>query len=64
MNVAETVGFKPQVVRTAEDARDYLAMADFEILGDNWGGQPSLRFRCVKPANQSTKYIRSNKRES
>ncbi len=44
MNVAETVGFKPAGgVRTAEDARDYLAMAD-EILGDNWVDSRHYRF--------------------
>ena len=43
-NVADTVGFKPAGgVRTAEDARDYLAMAD-EILGDNWVDSRHYRF--------------------
>ncbi|MDN2480350.1 deoxyribose-phosphate aldolase [Vibrio astriarenae] len=44
MNVAETVGFKPAGgVRTAEDAAQYLAMAD-EILGDNWVDARHYRF--------------------
>ncbi|MDR9827480.1 deoxyribose-phosphate aldolase [Vibrio sp. FNV 38] len=44
MNVAETVGFKPAGgVRTAEDAADYLAMAD-DILGDNWVDARHYRF--------------------
>ena len=44
MGVAQTVGFKPAGgVRTAEDAADYLAMAD-EILGDNWVDARHYRF--------------------
>ena len=44
MNVASSVGFKPAVgVRTAEDAADYLAMAD-EILGSQWVDARHYRF--------------------
>ena len=44
MNVASSVGFKPAGgVRTAEDAADYLAMAD-EILGSQWVDTRHYRF--------------------
>ncbi len=44
LNVADKVGFKPAGgVRTAEDAAQYLAMAD-EILGDNWVDARHYRF--------------------
>ncbi|WP_456296729.1 deoxyribose-phosphate aldolase [Vibrio sp. AK197] len=44
LNVAESVGFKPAGgVRTAEDAAQYLAMAD-DILGDNWVDARHYRF--------------------
>ena len=44
MGVAETVGFKPAGgVRTAEDAQQYLAMAD-RILGDTWADNMHYRF--------------------
>ena len=44
MNVASSVGFKPAGgVRTAEDAADYLAMAD-EILGSQWVDARHYRF--------------------
>ncbi|MEZ8968675.1 deoxyribose-phosphate aldolase [Vibrio breoganii] len=44
MGVAETVGFKPAGgVRTAEDAAQYLAMAD-DILGDSWVDSRHYRF--------------------
>ncbi|MGL6258361.1 deoxyribose-phosphate aldolase [Vibrio sp. WXL103] len=44
MGVAKTVGFKPAGgVRTAEDAAQYLAMAD-EILGDDWVDARHYRF--------------------
>ncbi|NAX21663.1 deoxyribose-phosphate aldolase [Vibrio sp. V39_P1S14PM300] len=44
MGVAETVGFKPAGgVRTAEDAAQYLAMAD-DILGDHWVDARHYRF--------------------
>lgn len=44
MKVADSVGFKPAGgVRTAEDAAQYLAMAD-DILGDNWVDARHYRF--------------------
>ena len=44
MGVAEKVGFKPAGgVKTAEDAAQYLAMAD-EILGDKWVDNMHYRF--------------------
>lgn len=44
MGVAKSVGFKPAGgVRTAEDAAQYLAMAD-EILGDDWVDARHYRF--------------------
>jgi deoxyribose-phosphate aldolase len=44
MGVAATVGFKPAGgVKTAEDAAQYLAMAD-EILGDKWVDNMHYRF--------------------
>jgi deoxyribose-phosphate aldolase len=44
MGVAEKVGFKPAGgVRTAEDAAEYLAMAD-EILGADWADNMHYRF--------------------
>ncbi|ENO8415701.1 deoxyribose-phosphate aldolase [Vibrio mimicus] len=44
MGVAKTVGFKPAGgVRTAEDAQQYLAMAD-EILGGDWADCRHYRF--------------------
>lgn len=44
MGVAETVGFKPAGgVRTAEDAQQYLAMAD-RILGAEWADNMHYRF--------------------
>lgn len=44
MGVAEKVGFKPAGgVRTAEDAAEYLAMAD-EILGADWADSMHYRF--------------------
>ncbi|MDV7104701.1 deoxyribose-phosphate aldolase [Vibrio sp. TH_r3] len=44
MGVAETVGFKPAGgVRTAEDAAEFLAMAD-EILGPDWADNMHYRF--------------------
>ncbi|ANO32203.1 deoxyribose-phosphate aldolase [Vibrio breoganii] len=44
MGVAETVGFKPAGgVRTAEDAAQYLAMAD-DILGGSWVDSRHYRF--------------------
>ncbi|HHB0951815.1 TPA: deoxyribose-phosphate aldolase, partial [Vibrio cholerae] len=44
MGVAKTVGFKPAGgVRTAEDAQQYLAMAD-EILGGDWADSRHYRF--------------------
>ncbi|WP_318510522.1 deoxyribose-phosphate aldolase [Photobacterium leiognathi] len=44
MGVEKTVGFKPAGgVRTAEDAQQYLAMAD-EILGAEWAGSRHYRF--------------------
>ncbi|ODP96488.1 deoxyribose-phosphate aldolase [Salinivibrio sp. SS3] len=42
--VADTVGFKPAGgVRTAEDAQQYLAMAD-RILGEQWADSRHYRF--------------------
>lgn len=44
MGVAKTVGFKPAGgVRTAEDAKAYLGMAD-EILGADWADNMHYRF--------------------
>ncbi|MFD2179841.1 deoxyribose-phosphate aldolase [Veronia pacifica] len=44
MKVAERVGFKPAGgVRTAEDAKAYLAMAK-NILGENWADSSHYRF--------------------
>lgn len=44
MDVADRVGFKPAGgVKTAEDAAQYLAMAD-EILGENWVSSAHYRF--------------------
>ena len=44
MGVEKTVGFKPAGgVRTAEDAQQYLAMAD-EILGAEWADSRHYRF--------------------
>jgi deoxyribose-phosphate aldolase len=44
MDVADKVGFKPAGgVKTAEDAAQYLAMAD-EILGDKWVDNMHYRF--------------------
>ncbi|MGR5064220.1 deoxyribose-phosphate aldolase [Photobacterium lutimaris] len=44
MGVAKTVGFKPAGgVRTAEDAQQYLAMAD-RILGAEWADNMHYRF--------------------
>lgn len=44
MGVAKTVGFKPAGgVRTAEDAQEYLAMAD-RILGADWADNMHYRF--------------------
>ncbi|PQJ61344.1 deoxyribose-phosphate aldolase [Vibrio chagasii] len=44
MGVAKTVGFKPAGgVRTAEDAAQYLAMAD-ELLGAEWADNMHYRF--------------------
>ncbi|WP_087021926.1 deoxyribose-phosphate aldolase [Thaumasiovibrio subtropicus] len=44
MGVADRVGFKPAGgVRTAEDAAQYLAMAD-QILGDSWVDANHYRF--------------------
>ncbi|EKT53633.1 deoxyribose-phosphate aldolase [Providencia sneebia] len=44
MNVAKTVGFKPAGgVRTAEEAAQYLALAD-RILGDGWVDARHFRF--------------------
>ncbi len=44
MDVAARVGFKPAGgVRTAEDAAQYLAMAD-RILGDSWADASHYRF--------------------
>lgn len=44
MGVAKTVGFKPAGgVRTAEDAAQYLAMAD-DILGADWADNMHYRF--------------------
>lgn len=44
MDVAERVGFKPAGgVRTAEDAKAYLAMAD-RILGVDWADKMHYRF--------------------
>ncbi|PSV19696.1 deoxyribose-phosphate aldolase [Photobacterium leiognathi subsp. mandapamensis] len=44
MGVEKTVGFKPAGgVRTAEDAQQYLAMAD-EILGEEWADSRHYRF--------------------
>ena len=44
MGVEKTVGFKPAGgVRTAEDAQQYLAMAD-EILGADWADSRHYRF--------------------
>ena len=44
MGVAKTVGFKPAGgVRTAEDAQQYLAMAN-TILGDEWADSRHYRF--------------------
>ncbi|MGL4380351.1 deoxyribose-phosphate aldolase [Vibrio misgurnus] len=44
MGVAKTVGFKPAGgVRTAQDAQQYLAMAD-EILGSDWADSRHYRF--------------------
>ena len=44
MGVAKTVGFKPAGgVRTAEDAQQYLAMAD-DILGAEWADSRHYRF--------------------
>ncbi len=44
MGVAKSVGFKPAGgVRTAEDAQQYLAMAD-EILGGDWADSRHYRF--------------------
>ncbi|GAL10670.1 deoxyribose-phosphate aldolase [Vibrio astriarenae] len=48
MKVADSVGFKPAGgVRTAEDAAQYLAMAD-DILGDNW--VDARHYRLVRRA--------------
>ncbi len=44
MGVAESVGFKPAGgVRTAEDAAQFLAMAD-RILGESWADKKHYRF--------------------
>ncbi len=44
MDVADRVGFKPAGgVKTAEDAAQYLAMAD-EILGEDWVSSAHYRF--------------------
>lgn len=44
MGVAQSVGFKPAGgVRSAEDAAQYLGMAD-EILGDTWADSRHYRF--------------------
>ena len=44
LGVAETVGFKPAGgVRTAEDAAEFLAMAD-DILGPDWADNMHYRF--------------------
>ncbi len=44
MGVAKTVGFKPAGgVRTAEDAAQFLAMAD-DILGGDWADNMHYRF--------------------
>ncbi len=60
LGVAKTVGFKPAGgVRTAEDAQQYLAMADVILGGDL--GQPSLPFRRFKPTDQPSEYIRSDR---
>ncbi len=62
MGVSKTVGFKPAGgVRTAEDAQQFLAIAD-ELFGADWADLPSLPLRRVQPAGKPAEGAGSRRR--